>query len=147
MLRRAYYTCPLQAAYMAKEFGVKSRIHKYGDKFWDAGGEERFEYSDDPELIVDLWIEDYPEERGIHPDSMAVFEPMVGDLVTGTARYMDNKSDFCSGVYNTAADVGWQIEEFNGRVFGRDVSNLRIIQRQGKPFFWPQWEEELQNDQ
>lgn len=72
----------------------------------------------------------------IHPDSLHLLEPKVGDLVIGT--------DY-SGKVTSLDRLGIGIavpERLNGKfhyVIGTD--RVRVLQRDGKPFHWPEVEE------
>lgn len=65
---KLYYTDPLEAVYMASEFGVKftNRIALY------------YEYKD--QVFVDQWRNQGPYY--IHPDSYHIFEPRAEDFVS-----------------------------------------------------------------
>jgi len=57
---RYYYEDPLEAAYMAKHYGMKL----------------------DPEIEVYIYRDEENFKYYIHPDSLPLLEPMDGDLVT-----------------------------------------------------------------
>jgi len=65
-MNKLYYDNPIKAAYMAREFSVR---------FVDTNGIEVF-------LTPFIDIEDI-RPKFIHPDSLDIFEPKEGDLLTG----------------------------------------------------------------
>jgi hypothetical protein len=104
-VKRAYYTDPLAAAWMAKHFGMRfQRQIDWGEPFID------ITLCD----ILDSIYESDPYRSYIHPDSLHLLE---SDPATDLTLY---------GI----ADV---IE------MRRPWAN-RILQRDGKPFFWPEFE-------
>lgn len=132
---KAYYRCPLQAAYMNKEFGVE---------FKDAN----------PKTGTEAWLGKFlyreVETYYIHPDSMSVFEPQVGDMIT---QKDDDGIQELSGWVGDKDDEGLVIYSFlqNGKPVAKGRSIMdhimfedveMIIQRDNKPFFWPQFEEQ-----
>lgn len=130
-MTEAYYTCPLQAAYMNKEFGVKYGIKHYGKIVWDCTGDIM---SDDwhpiqevDEIIGDVRMHD---EYYIHPDSMSVLEPQQGDV------FCTIRPDAVS-VEVVMSDI--RAEEFKHLI---KTQGAKIIQRDNKPFFWPKFEEQ-----
>lgn len=113
---RYFYTDPLAAAWMASNYGMafeNARLTLI------QGGPGNSNYSD---ISWSLRIYDncFPI---IHPDSLHLLEPKVGDLVE---EALDGK--VCNGhSFDYFSDPHRIIE--------------RIIQRDGKPFFWPESEE------
>lgn len=126
-MSKLYYNDPLVAAYMAREFGVKSRIHAYGDESC-----LEFKYSNDWSDIVELWIcEEQADERGIHPDSCHIFEPIDGDeWRVGDWIYL-----YCDGDNNCNynPDTCMNKEEFE-----ESDKPKELIVRDGKQFFTPE---------
>jgi len=111
MTDKLYYIDPMQAYYMNREFRVK--------------------YSETPDGANELWwmIEDYYfydddethfDKAYIHPDSLDIFKPMVGDVMI-----FDN-DDMPYVVRDYDTDKTW----LTGR----------IIQRNNLPFFPPKEE-------
>lgn len=119
---------------MSKEFGVKlahyepvmkcvavmedgSRIH---------GGDEIFEL-DWKSILGACWQEDSWETMPlyIHPDSHHTFEPQVGDLKrVWQNRKMEQPEDY---IYIS-----------DGGSLHPHAYKFEIIQRNNKPFFWPE---------
>ncbi|MBP3958377.1 hypothetical protein J8F10_24270 [Gemmata sp. G18] len=127
-MKRHFYTDPLAAAWMAKHIGMR-----FG--FFD-------ERSDFREYEVPITGEDdwWRSDRGrfyVHPDSLHLLEPRIGDLLVETgrlpiARIVDSDVDYISFGHNIAMLFATEMLR-KGRA--------RIIQRDGKPFFWPELED------
>lgn len=135
--KRAYYTCPILAALAAKHFGMKFGIKFHGRVIWDCltGGEGRSKQNEWRPLATPEEIFECPHDQYyIHPDSMRLLEPVMGDIV----QLKDNH-------------VGWvkeygDIETAGDRVIGNiDQGTWMVLQRNGMPFPWPEFEE-MEND-
>ena len=112
---RYFYTDPLAAAWMAKNFGMRLRPDCYGER---------------PLLLgEDVTRFEHPRFGGkfyIHTDSLPVLEPMIGDkdadgLVYRMCGYHDKLS--------------W-VDRYDN--FCHEESRTSI--REGKPFMWPESE-------
>jgi len=127
---KLYYTDPLAAAYMAKEFGVK-----FSAKLW----EHR-------EIVEDLFdaydfIRRYEAQLSseqpngpliyIHPDSYHIFEPQDGDWGRTSSGY------WC--YYEKDNESWWMAGHGLTRV---EDDLVKIIQRNHKPFFMPESDDE-----
>lgn len=90
-MTKYYYDCPIKAAYMAKEFGVKFK-HQITTRFkvdmgfkkvWDKRKETVTVSS--PRSIVACLADSKREQQHkkfyVHPDSEYIFKPQEGDLV------------------------------------------------------------------
>ena len=132
---RYFYTDPLAAAWMMFHQGVKIDGNSYArirlDKFCTK--------------IEVYHMEDwFAPKFYVHPDSLPLLTPRVGDLVTNTFR--GNHGRECSGVVESMANGGASAvittcERHNGkRHFFESVSQLIVLQRDGKPFHWPESE-------
>ena len=108
---KLYYTDPLAAAYMAREFGVN---------IIDADGDSCNHESIDWAMFIAM---DF-DQLYIHPDSYHIFEPQVGDLVT--------HEYYCPECSESLTTWG---EAFSQQL---DSGEYKIIQRNNKPFFWPE---------
>jgi len=126
---KLYYTDPLAAAYMAREFGVKfannnsdsparmdiittfSSMDNHVSTIVDCCGIE-VDLSDNEEIYI-------------HPDSLHIFEPMDGDIGLDTHR-----------IANHFEDGDWTQLGYRG------LPNhpVKIIRRNNKPFHWPEEE-------
>jgi len=150
-----YYDCPLEAAYMAKNFGVelmasineeiykgKKRwfrpdikpvagfVHYYryerGQDYYDIlsdfrGGREQFGYTK-------------PERFTVHPDSLHIFEPQVGDIVDfrwGSPEKLNASDPYGGRPASHASGDGVT-------TVGKDD---KIIQRNNLPFIMPKEKE------
>lgn len=120
-MKRYYYTDPLKAAWMAREFGVD----------YECG----------------IWrnFDDWPKGNiYISNDSLPIFEPKVGDM-DKSGRIL--KKVCLEEIYdNWTSDYDQSL----GVVYYRDdegddrdmpLSVVKIIQRDNKPFFIPEVEE------
>lgn len=129
---KMFYTDPLAAAYMAREFGVEI-----------VGAFEKLVPEQEKIFILQIpfreWFEILLDSRNmrinqgyrkpdryyVNDDSLPVFEPKVGDV----GHNGEQAGDF--------RDKGFfETDE------GLEVDKCKIIQRDGKPFFWP----EVEND-
>jgi hypothetical protein len=111
-------TDALAAAWMAKHFGMRFTARWLGPR-------PQREY----ECMFDDWhFEVHENNTGhyyIHPDSLNLLEPRAGDIARVRSIPGEPESEpaaFRIHIDNTKHDV------------------IRIIQRNGKPFFWPEQE-------
>ena len=144
---RYYYTDPLAAAYMAKHYCMKFR---------DNDGET---LESDRDVLVGNYDGGYydPVEGNIevHPDSLHLLEPQVGDAVEFDRWFWDRqrfheykdypyhahygrvgaygRNDEYLGI--SSCGVGWDNTDADSPRF---TLPFKIIQRNGKPFFWPE---------
>jgi len=121
MENRLYYDCPISAAYMAKNFNVDFTNQTNSYRYW---------YADLVENIND----EREEKLYIHPDSLSIFEPQEGDLVT-TSGYpakiigkLLGKTDCFAVEFGSKNDPSY--------AYKKDID--LIIERNGKPFIMPQ---------
>lgn len=109
---KKFYTDPLAAAYMHREFDVDYALS-------DPFNTEVMNYAS----LEDRIKRDCCKPVYIHPDSYHIFEPQVGDMVIAS------DSTWCA---ITVCDHGYA-----------DMAKrkeYKIIQRNNKPFFWPEQE-------
>lgn len=134
MTKKLFYTDPLAAIYMAREFGVK---------FIDA---EKLVYDDgDINYFFDIFanvddvINAYTKEHYIHPDSYDIFEPQKDDLVDlgdhGFAFVTERKGNNINCALFHIENCAWKDGYWHRRW-------VPIIQRNNKPFFTPESEEQ-----
>lgn len=107
---RYYYDCPIKAAYMAKYFGIS----------FDG---QSFEYIATAycDYRAEWFKEANPEKYYLTDDSLHLLEPQVGDMVF----YPYNDAAVILGEFFPVPKVG---------------TKLKIIQRNGIPFMWPETE-------
>lgn len=114
-MKKMYYTDPLKSAWMVREFGVQ-----YGQK--NMAGDIVYIYRK-------IGNQEYKASQHIlesnmyyiHPDSLHIFEPKVGDIVfTGDNDYME---------------ITYDVAMFRER---HGIS--KIIQRDNRAFFTPEVE-------
>lgn len=114
---RAYYKDALAAAWMSKHFGMKYQIEDDG------------EYFDCP--YADL---NKLEAIYIHPNSLPLLEPMVGDV-------FETKGNRGVKGYRIIKHVLTDTIVYNsGSHYPKD-GIAKIIQRQGISFMWPEFGE------
>jgi len=123
MTKRFFYTDPLAAAWMMKHHKMHI-VDKYGDEIEEA-------YRRDPQVWLD-------PPYYIHPDSLHLLEPQIGDLV---ATRRGNES---TTLYQPIELGGpkFFIEEFI--LFGKTFKweeIVRVVLRNGIAFMWPESEE------
>lgn len=133
MTKQLYYDDPLIAAYMIRDFGVKYYTVDYGD----SGG---MDIVDDYDNLLDEYTsscEDSPN-LFIHPDSLDIFKPQIGDLV------MWNRYIGCvEPIIKDGIKSGYITLKFSDCLLSGDIQSNKIIQRNGKQFFMPK---EVQDD-
>jgi len=142
-MKRFFYTDSLAAAWMAKHFGMKFGIKHKGVVQWNCIGklDEPFGPLQRPEDILDPISESVP--LYIHPDSLHLLEPQVGDLFR-----FSNKGPIYECVCDVdkhVARIGYipnppQWELSQTKQYIGDL-RFRIIQRNGASFMWPESEE------
>lgn len=137
MNKRYFYTDPLAAAWMAKHFGMLFQFENGRECYFD----------EDPHVFRLTSSRFF-----IHPDSMRLLEPQVGDAVEFDRWHWDRQrqEDMKDAPYKphygsviqcgkgewlevVSAGVGWDTT-FGGHQF---AMQHKIIQRNGIPFMWP----------
>jgi hypothetical protein len=99
--QKLYYSCPLEAAYMAKNFGVKFNGADYETLCLLA--------SDNYKLDADFFV---------LPDSLSIFEPQVGDTVfNGEIHYDIEQLQTAQYYQHHIKHSGFEIRSRNGRPF------------------------------
>jgi hypothetical protein len=138
---RQFYTDPLAAAWMAKHFGMRFTA------CWLGPGPQR-EY----ECMPDDWHFEVHDNRTgryyIHPDSLSLLEPRKGDLVSlpygeyGIIESLEENGKVACGTIHGIAIMNryMPLKAYSAR--GLVPAHESIIQRDGKPFFWPEREVE-----
>lgn len=123
---KLYYTNAIHAAYMAEEFGVKLQL-------WTRDidtGEVQYQDLENAKTIlgaygfegINFWV---------HPSSFSIFEPQKDDVVY--LGYGESGCPDCCNEYEV-----WH-EAWGTDWLGKKP---KVIQRDGKPFIWPQVEEQ-----
>ena len=125
-MSKLYYTDPLAAAYMAREFAVMLRT-PCAQNIAPSGMLEHWHelLKVNPKLNLDRIY--------IHPDSLSIFEPKLHDLVEWEGLVFG----FVIGL--NEGEVGVQHGESD--VYTLDKDECTIIQRDDKPFFYPDSED------
>lgn len=132
-MTRYYYSCPLQAAYMAKEFGMRILATHHGEQIDTHGN------------CIAYCEHEFGWESPfyIRPDSQHLLHPKRGDLVLATYT---KESSFVYRHVTMVCDRYYLVGGFPDQYGYPDYINngdrkiLKVIQRNGKPFFWPEVE-------
>lgn len=121
--KRYYYTDPLIAAYMAKyfDFMIYTSFGRNGN------GKRKQSVNS-----LALHANNYHDTMKfyIHPDSLHLLEPKIGDLCEKKVTH--SYCHYCGWDSLFYADSNDSIE-----LYGKGA---KIIERQGKPFMWPEEE-------
>jgi hypothetical protein len=138
---RYYYTDPLAAAFMAKHHGMR---------FMDCAG---FDVSACPRLLDCSERHGLAEAMYIHPDSLPMLHPRIGDLYYNSCNgsYHEVTKKGAPKLIEGSCEIRWQ---YSGRKpeditlqtalmwwNGGDTTD-RIIQRKGIAFHHPESEDE-----
>ena len=131
-----FYSDPLEAAYMGKQYGMEFEfraevaaelVHpweKPGHKVVFCSPDNLYPYAsfsiltDHGKAISGLRFQDLRNQFFVHPDSLHLLDVQVGDMVLDS-----------DGINGIAVLLELQLEQCRGAV---------IIQRDGRPFFYPQ---------
>lgn len=133
-----FYKCPIEAAYMAKHFKMQFGIKHHGKLIWD--WQDMLNIPHPAKSSEDI-LEDYPAHTFgslyIHPNNLDSLKPQTGDLCSSW-----HKAHPTMGIPYMLYGI---VESDHGGLHsgGRYHSfaeDIRIIQRDGKPFFWPESE-------
>lgn len=116
MTKRFFYTDPLAAAWQAKHHGMKCRVEDNDDA----------EYPWVDMRTVDCYFVMEEAAYYIHPDSLQLLKPQVGDLVI-----------------TPGSDPAFIATERYQRFISRFSSEeaYRIVERGGVVFMWPESED------
>jgi hypothetical protein len=148
MTKRIYYTDPIKAAYMSKEFGVRfSKENIIDDKtyiFWQIN--PMFTIFSNDTVTLEL-IDKHCVKLYVAKESEGIFNIKAGDFVTNS--FKQGKSRHCHGFAghpNGLSDTSIAVttpERHNGKTyFVENISELSIIMRDNKQFFMG----EIEND-
>jgi len=124
---KLYYDDALAAAYMAREFGIKSQYYD----------QEAQEFKDERIRTIYESIPYNNQKFYIHPDSYSVFEPMVGDLISWTIGHTKYDKEV---IVKSVESNGRHDLDFFASLFEKPeykYLGVKIIQRNNKPFFTP----------
>ena len=143
--KKLYYTDPLAAAYMAREFGVKfTTTQKQRVK---RGVPARYTHIKKKVELSNPWsiaCSSYKNKKlFIHPDSYYIFEAQLDDIEQATDCVIN--PEMC---INKVVEDEVPHKMYPYSVIHQTPANLmlkegvgQIIQRNNKPFFWPESEE------
>lgn len=127
---KLYYSDPLAAAYMVREYqvkiireGIKSVIDKHG------------EFYSCKSLAGHIFNKYNTKEKYyIHPDSYHIFKPKAGDLIRAFSRSWSGDGELISYVREDLGTDQFLIED---NVFVWSSKFLNTIERGNKLFFQP----------
>lgn len=136
---RYFYTDPLAAAWQSKHFGVNLYQEAHVPMVNYKNGEKSISLHQFP---LQTWETINIKEDGIRlyisPDSLRLLEPRQGDIVEHDGIEYGIVLDVIDG----EAGIQYSENENGETLCGTaNIEDLIIIQRQGKPFFWPGVEE------
>lgn len=149
MEMKSFYKDPLQAIYMTKYHNIKLQCENQEDDegLEYANGEQFFDFMHSDITHLDT-IEDLLLYEGrkvyIHPESYPLLSPQVGDIVEFYyPNHKKNNKQVCMIVKDACLDIpvyeqGLEIDFINK--YPEDFDNLKIIQRNGKAWFSPEYE-------
>lgn len=126
-----YYDCPIQTAYMAKEFGMRFIVGKSETLMvngsWVSKGDE---------LMGEENILSFVKHctAVIHPDSEKLLEPIDGDFIVWDITWVGRIDEV-----NTNNILVWFAQEDSRMIIPREEA--KIMYRNNKPFFWPEMED------
>jgi hypothetical protein len=145
-MKKLYYDCPIEAAYMAMNFGVKLYCMHTDEQMSEydlTEAQRNFDWfhacfcegSEEIEMISDAikYMENISDKIYIHPDSLSIFEAMEGDLYQIKCSIGDYKDNPLVEyhIYNAGLFAGKVLLGFR---------DFKIIQRDNKPFLMPEVE-------
>jgi hypothetical protein len=129
-----FHTDPLQAAYMARDYGVK--FERDITTFSEArrkGFIQKFGKFYTPEQLAGHAGSNKASRKDryyVHPDSYSIYEPQVGDGFSYKQKAYGVM--FCDTI--KYIDSEYEVEGYCATV---DIKELKTIQRNNKPFFTP----------
>lgn len=131
--RRYFYSDPLAAAWMAKKFAIEFSSCIAQNFVKNA------KYNGDEPLLYLINLPANPQEKFyIHPDSVHLLEPKVGDIIFHTKMENAYRIHAIDGIVNFID----QPILIHGKPSGLWLpkADFSIIQRDGNVFMWPEVE-------
>lgn len=125
-----FYTDPLAAAWMAKHFGMRFVEHgSYSGTIIYTEGRNG-----------DTAIAEHSRYT-IHPASLHLLEPLVGDILNWqTGKGEPWWEDHSRYIYPPQGTHDVFTAESAARMLGKPELSAKIIRRDGRVFFWPESE-------
>jgi hypothetical protein len=154
-MSKLYYTDPLKAAWMAREFGVEythSNLKGHDKYTYNYIPFFDYEYDSYPECPKNEAITDPCMLFEIDPDSLHIFEPKVGDVIKVndppnyfgelqvTITIKSIRDIDANGCYGPFVDFIYGDEEYNW--FCPGEVDFETIYRDNKVFFMPEVEDD-----
>ena len=136
MKKRYYFTDPVAAAWMAKHFGM--RIGAWRSGCFTEWPHWTFCLGDpeDSAQSGNMGFRPYGGPIHVHPESEILLEPQVGDCIEFPAAVPEHR--FAS-VRDNEDDMTKLHLSFAR--YKASTGCVKVIQRDNKPFFWPESEE------
>jgi hypothetical protein len=136
---RYFYTDPLAAAWMFKHFGMVLECWHTQEEQDEMSAPAAYDFRDASveDGGIDVWgdvIHADCRRAYIHPDSLHLLEPQMGDLVWMEATHKSGM-----GVCRWAEFLQGDFESYIESL-ASDYLSHRIIQRNGIAFHWPERE-------
>lgn len=132
-MKKLYYDCPIEAAYMAKNFGV--RLQRVNPT--QLVEEDLYKEYNHPAHMANLRLFDCMEKAWqkiyVHPDSLSIFEPSIKDIGIDEANELMEYSNF-------AGTFWFSIDQQQGGSAAKGL--VKIIKRGNKLFISPKIEEQ-----
>lgn len=134
-MKKYYYDCPIEAAYMAKNFDVEFLVDGkavvYDDNSTSPSGKRlRFWYCDENGDIDEACYVEDEEKIYIHPESLPIFEPMEKDIAMFKGEFDNLYGEVrFSGTWARLKDMICGEHHYS-----------RTIERNNKPFITPKQE-------
>jgi hypothetical protein len=124
MSKKYYYTCPIKALYMMKEFGVKFECKDANGDVYDF---QEWYLNSNNISELSLELENFPISIYVKKESEHIFDPKDDDLGIG---YHTDLWRFDKDRWIFRTD-----EEYRRGII---LLKIRIIQRDNKQFFMPE---------
>lgn len=147
---RYFYTDAITVAFMRKHHGIKFEVFPTEEQATEYDSDKPWPWEDtycfpNVEMIEDC-LECIEKSSGkkiyIHPDSVSLLEPQVGDLihiVRGFCSYYKNVADIATGGGNIPTGI-WSDGEHWDITTKEPLHDWEIIQRNNTAFHWPESE-------
>jgi hypothetical protein len=134
-MTRFFYTDPLEAAYMARHFGMRFERHELRQEVYDENCIGWPDYSDFFFVTMGSYhvVDDGDELFVVHADSFVLLEPQVGDLGIDSEGHQCRFADDYD-------DGSWFVDAVPMTSFDKTEMPVAIDKRNGIHFFWPQRE-------
>jgi len=152
MTKRLYFTCPIKALYMMKEFGVKFECKYTPEEIAEYEPLHKF-YDFDEAACESNTIEDFLEiskdfrKIYVAAESERIFKLQKEDLVNYKSRSGKNKitATYLESFVDCESILKWKLQSQgmnSPKIYKIDAREFLIIMRDNKQFFMPEVENE-----